>query len=1275
MIEITADDIALLNDEDLRSLVGRLCESEMRQREISPSCVTWGGNQTAADGGLDVHVALPSNVGIQGFIPRPNTGFQVKAEEIPPAKVLSEMRPNGVLRSSIRELAEQSGAYIIVSSKSSVSDLALQNRREAMAQAVSELPDAKALQLDFYDRRRIETWLRDHTGTVLWVREKIGKPLQGWSGYAAWSYAPGGPGSEYLLDDELRITTYKQTAKPGLSALEGIRSIRDILRKSQGIARLIGMSGVGKTRLVQALFDDRVGENSLDPALAVYTNFTDAPKPQPIALVSELINTHKKAVLVVDNCPPELHQRLSEACRSDGSLLRLITVEYDIREDQAEATDVFVLEVASVSLTENLVRQRFPGLSPVNARRIAEFSGGNARIAVALAGQIDKEESISQLSGQELFARLFQQRHQHDEALFSAAQALSLVYSFEGENVSGEEKAELSPLGALMGKNALEMFKHSAELERRGLVQRRGPWRAVLPPAIANRLAATALQNIPPTAVQDCFVRGGRERLLKSFSRRLGYLNDSEQARSIASNWLGLGGMLEDPAELNDLGQSIFSSIAPASPESALAALERVLLEPKADEAVSNCKRHLRLIRSLAYEGTLFERCIALIVKILESGNVDNDNEDGRQIFVSLFPIYFSGTHATIEQRFAIIKSLTLSDDPKRRVLGLSALKTALEAVHFGPGWDFEFGAHSRDYGWWPRTAKDWKQWFGQGLSLVQELACSDKPSALKARNALADQFRGLWSAAQMYDDLERVCRSISEKGFWPEGWIAVRQTIHYDSNGMTPEVAARLASLEADLRPKDLLQKVRSIVLQQGVLYIGVDSTVDGSTDVLKSLEQVQTVAGELGRAVAADQGALAALLPELFLVNSEQLSTFGGGLAEAAKEPGAIWNQLAAQLDETPKDMQHIQVIYGFLHALNIKDPYLATSLLDNAVENEVLGPWFPILQTTAVIDRKAVDRLIRSLDAGKAGIRVYRSLVGGGATHQIPGSDFNKLLIRIAREPGGLDIAIEILSMRISFAANRSSPSELIDIGCELLRRLTFTRRSRTDDYRLGFVAKNCLIGGKGAAAVKVICQNLKDAVSKSETYPFYQADLLNILFSAQPLAALDGMCGGSQTELDLGVSILDQASQLRRNPFDAIPEPDLLTWCDQQPNIRYPAIASGVTPLQWSAEAGQTRWTNIARQLIDRAPDRVAVLKRFTDEFIPGAWVGTRTSIIESNARLLDELSGYSEPALVEFIAREKSKLTQAVQTEKLAQATQRELESRAIIEGERYDRFE
>jgi len=1250
MFEITASDIALLNDEDLRALVGLLCESEVRMRGFSAATVTWGGDQNAVDGGFDVRVALSGDAVIGGFVPRPATGLQVKKQNMPRTEILAEMRPHGALRPSIRELADQNGAYIIVSS-SSVSDLAHRNRLAAMAEAVKDLPNPDALKMDFYDRTRLATWVRGHAGLILWVREKIGRTLHGWRAYGSWAYSPQGIEDEYLLDDKLRIRADADPAEGGLRVQEAIKRIRDRLREPRTIVRLVGLSGVGKTRLVQALFDSRVGANSLDPSVAVYTNMADGPDPQPTTLVSDLTACRQAAILVVDNCPPDLHTRLSELCRSPDSVISLITIEYDIREDQPEGTSVFALEPSSTDLLEKLIHRRFPAISPVDARTIAEFSGGNGRIAVALAETLGKNETIRGLPDEDLFKRLFQQRNDPSESLLRAAQALSLLYSFDGEDVSETANSELFRLGALVKSTPLEMFRSAAQLEQRGLVQRRGIWRAVLPHAIANRLAAMALQSIPFSEIEGRLLSGESERLLKSFSRRLGYLDASRDAQSIVKRWLEPGGLLANPARLSEVGQAMLNNVAPVAPEAALAALERVLLKQEEADTVQECKRYIRLLRSLAYDSQLFDRCAVLLAKLAQTDEV-NDKNEAAKVFASLFLLYLSGTRAPIEQRLAFIASLLQSDHPKRQALGLMALRAALEAWHFGAADSFEFGARSRDYGYWPSNPSDVKHWFASALLLAETVACTEGPVASQARSVIANQFRGLWTGAAMYEQLERVCRNISAKGFWPEGWIAVRQTMHFDSRGLPPEGSLRLAAVEALLRAANLVQDVRSIVLSNGLSGVGLDSEDDRKNDVASAIARVEAKAQDLGRAITSDDGAFSEVLPEL-VTGEGQLWSFGRGLAEAAEEPASIWNRLVAQLTKTDESKRKLEVLGGFLNVLHAKEPDLADLLLDNALNAEVLSSYFPLLQTTVGIDERGLNRLRRSLTLGRAPIRLYRCLSGGRATDPIAPLELKSLLLEIAAKPGGWDVAIDILYMRLfSEESQKRIPApEIVDAGRELMISMEFTRSNTLQEYRLGIICKHCLTGDRGAEIVRSLCRKFGESVAKYETYAFYHEELLQGLFGVQPIAAFDGLFSAEMPpDRPGGITVLHEIGELRGNPLYAIPADELLSWCDQQPHVRYAAIAAVIAPFYSQSDKGQQQWTSVALKLIERAPEPVEVLKRFVARMIPTSWVGSRSAIIQSNASLLDDFAEHPDPAVQEFIATEKAKLPETIKAE-------------------------
>jgi hypothetical protein len=165
VFDIDGSHIAELNDTDLRTLVARLCEAELRRAGLPVSAVTAGGDQNAADGGLDVRVDLPASTNLSGFIPRPATGFQVKVPDMPPRSILEEMRPGGAIRSVIQELASTSGAYIVISAKGSTSDSALQRRRRAMREAVTDLADSGALTFMI-----VSVWRRGSAITRVWLR-------------------------------------------------------------------------------------------------------------------------------------------------------------------------------------------------------------------------------------------------------------------------------------------------------------------------------------------------------------------------------------------------------------------------------------------------------------------------------------------------------------------------------------------------------------------------------------------------------------------------------------------------------------------------------------------------------------------------------------------------------------------------------------------------------------------------------------------------------------------------------------------------------------------------------------------------------------------------------------------------------------------------------------------------------------------------------------------------------------------------------------------------
>jgi hypothetical protein len=273
----------------------------------------------------------------------------------------------------------------------------------------------------------------------------------------------------------------------------------------------------------------------------------------------------------------------------------------------------------------------------------------------------------------------------------------------------------------------------------------------------------------------------------------------------------------------------------------------------------------------------------------------------------------------------------------------------------------------------------------------------------------------------------------------------------------------------------------------------------------------------------------------------------------------------------------------------------------------------------------------------------------LAYGRASDPIPPADLRALVLALAALPDGYDVALEVLHMRLHDDCKQELDPALIATGQEVLRRFSFTKKDDREDYRIGEIARACLGGEEGSIVAQELCAKLKDAVTTHATYAFYHGDLLQGLFLAQPFASLNALCNGNEDDLARGMRIL-QDVRSRKDLISVIPEEELLRWCDEQPNTRYPAIA-GVLPISHrTKDTDPLCWTALALRFLEKAPDPATVLKKYVDQFTPhGGWSGSLAATLEANATLLDELDGAA--GLAAAVVLEKERMREAIERER------------------------
>lgn len=1203
--DITDKDIAELNDTDLRELIGKLCEATLNKNNIDTICVTYGGNQDEPDGGVDVRVKSTNEFNDNWAVPRNNTIFQVKKPTMPNSSIKKEMQnKDGKIKESIKELVKLKGSYIIACSGDSLSDKRKNERIAYMRNLLSSIDKEQNIKIDFYDSKRIAIWVKQFPALVIWVNDKLGKRTMGWKNYYNWSN-PTEDEKGFIIDEEIFLYKDNFNKENERTIIEGINEIRDLLSKKRKVVRLAGLSGVGKTRFAQSLFDKNIGKNVLFKEKVIYCDIGNEPNPVPIAFIQELIALQESVILIIDNCDKELHNKLAEFVCDKSSKLSMLTIEYDVKEDINIESYNYYLDTSSDNTIRKLLKRDFDYIEDFNIETIVKCSDGNFRIARYLAKTIDRNESIGTLKSEEIFKRLFFQDNKENQDLLDVGKICSIFISFNVEFNKDDYNNELNILGRIIGKSPIELIRDINELSKRQIIQKRGNMRAVLPHAISNRLADELLSAFPEEVVINEIKNS--KRLELSFFRRLRFLHNKEYTINIAELYIDN----IDFENINKHEMEILNCIKVISPEKILYKIEQVKEEFFFTRANDKYYDWARILAYIAYDPNLFNRATMLLVEFAKSEKKNEKYNSIRDILYKLFHVMLSGTHAPIDERLKVVDLLINESCKIKNDIAIKLIDELLETGGFLGQIIDENTSRKRDYGYWPKTNKEYKEWYISILKYCEQLM---RKNIFKEeiKKILSNNFRNLASQG-LYYELEKTVENILKDETWPQIWISIGVIKHFDIEKVPKEMLERMNKLQEKCTPKTIDDKIKVFLNKGKYVYWELEDTTE-------SEDKIHNAAKELGNDIGADKKHLKDNLLKIDNdCNLYRMIDFTKGLFEKINDDRKLIYFLLDNIKDDNRVI-YLEIISDYLGLMN--EDGKADKILDEILQNEKYNKYYPKIQFGYQLKESDIKRVKKALSMEVAPIQHYLRIEF--ALSNVSILDIIEILKLFPKNNDSEDIIICIL---YNLYWNKRKEKKLDEYSRNFIVSLDYTNRDNLNDhlnYELGQVVEWCFISENGKKQAMQIFDKFGQLIEKRGISYYGYSYILKPLIKLYPVEFLNKIFSNKNIE-KYKIRYFVKGFGYHENIISLIDEDLLIQWLEE--NKKAEEISSIIDPIEKIEDI--YKWKKISRHLFEKYVENEEIVKNLIRGIYPTSWSDKYSSVLETRISLARELEEYED----------------------------------------------
>lgn len=1278
IFDVAPSQIEALDQKELVMLLRRLLHAEAQRAGINLRGVSVPLQITVADGGEDARIRWEGGAPETDYIPGRFTVFQSKASDPGPAgwkketwtkasqKKGHKRKLNTVLTNALKE----GGSYLGFTSASLV-DAMVSDRVNAIRSGIVEAKgDPTHLHtLDLYDANKIAAWCSRHPSVAIWLNEHqsglaLGgfQTVDGFGRQADFSLIAhvADTAKRYVVNDVQQGSTESGARRDGntLTFDQARERISDHLLQPKNIVRLVGPSGIGKTRFTYELLKDisTVAKESRSIS-AIFCDYRSVG-PSVLQLAQTIADKGSPTLLVVDECSRETAQQLSGIVSTECSLLRLLTIDIDDRPIPTENCLNIAINPSDASLVEGIIRQRLPNANGSEISYISNLCGGFPKLAVLATESYAKNAPILK-SIEDVVERILAGAGIRDEAQIRAIEGLSLFSRLGADDDLSDEFDLVAERLCLLSGD--EMYEYIARAASHHIVDKRGRFFVTQPLPIASFLGARRLGRLRIRSIVD-FVSRAHPLTQSALFAQWRYFDSSRTAVEVTQRLLvptGLFGSFE--ALSSQHGSECLDALVHVAPDVVADTLKRVLGELSVDELsrISDGRRHIVwALEKLVFRDQSFHTAARLLMRF-GARETEKFSNNAASTFKQLFQLELSGTEASPADRFAVLDEGLATEDPRIVDLCMESLEETLTRSHFARSGESEqIGTRPPLRDW---HAKAWGEVFDfhrEGLRRLLSLRSKDDNTARRCERAIANNLREL-ICENLIDEIEQVVRSIArDRGLWLEAIESIGDWLYYDRAGSPEGLSKRVRALYDFLFPTDLVERALLYTKFWSADIHDPDQAYSEDTST-RDFEYSTNKAVELAEQIASD---LEATQRAIRTMAGEQLHNafpFARSLGMHVSDPISTF-RLAVETFENSVG-GGMQFVRGLLSGIDAKSKPIGDQCVEIALRSEAIKKQAINIYTSVGLTHDRLEDVRRSLRDGTLAPRDCSYLSYGRGLDDLAPVAFIPLLNDLTHEHGadGAWTALEIISMyqhgRASFDDSLKEMTKDILVSPTLIEKVgrdsrngylfetmiaLLERHAGVDDaFLTGIgdqIAKLCRSSDSSAIFVLdgPIRKALKSLLSRNSTVLWLSISRFYEFATETERFWLKHLIGPSD-------HMFDGESHNKEGILFAVPRDQLLDWVRLSPRRRVSFLCEFYPILQKGPD-DVTQWHEALQSLASEFGGEEEFRDALAERLCPRSWSG---SIIPHIEIYMEPLKSWFEHPISQLAtwARERYRL--------------------------------